>query len=106
MLTYRPDSERRLRQRLPMFRTATEAAGRTWQLINITTTFERWLESHEYRDEYLQSPDALYFRRSEHFVEDLVAEVTTQLAQADEQTVSVVAGCRVAFWTRTSVTSC
>ncbi len=43
MLTYRPDSERRLRHRLPMFRTATEAAGRRWQLIDISTSFESWL---------------------------------------------------------------
>jgi hypothetical protein len=97
MLTYRPDSERRLRHRLPMFRTATQAAGRTWQLIDVTTSFERWLGSHEYRDEYLQDPDALHFGALDDFAEHLVAEVTTQLRQADDQTVSVVLGAASLF---------
>jgi hypothetical protein len=97
MLTYRPDTERRVRQRLPMFRTATEAAGRIWQLIDVTTTFERWLDSHEYRNEYLSSPDALYFGALDDFVDQLVHEVTNQLGEADGSTVSVLLGAASLF---------
>jgi hypothetical protein len=97
MLTYRPDSERRLRHRLPMFRTATEAAGRTWQLIDITTSFERWLDAHEYRDEYLRDPDALYYGALDQFAEHLIDEVGRQLRGADDQTVSVLLGAASLF---------
>lgn len=97
MLTYRPDSERRLRHRLPMFRTATEAAGYTWQLIDVTTSFERWLGAHEYRDEYLQDPDALHYGALDDFADALVAEVAGQLQAADERTVSVLLGAASLF---------
>jgi hypothetical protein len=97
MLTYRPDSERRLRHRLPMFRTATEAAGCTWQLIDVTTSFEQWLGAHEYRDEYLADPDALYHGALDDFAEGLTNEVVSQLRQATNQTVSVLLGAASLF---------
>ncbi len=97
MLTYRPDSERRLRHRLPMFQTATEAAGRTWQLIDVTTSFERWLVVHEYRDEYLADPDALHYGALDDFADHLTNEVATQLRQADALTVSVLLGAASLF---------
>jgi hypothetical protein len=97
MLAYRPDSERRLRHRLPMFLTATEAAGRTWQLINVTTSFEQWLDTHEYRDEYLADPDALYHGPLDDFADHLTKEVVSQLRQATNQTVSVLLGAASLF---------
>ncbi len=97
MLTYRPDSERRLRQRLPMFWTSTEAAGRTWQLIDVTTSFERWLEPHEYRDDYVRDPEALQYGALDEFAEYLVDEVTGQLRQGDNNTVSALLGAASLF---------
>ena len=44
--------------------TATEATERKWQLIDVSTTFEGWLENHEYRDEYLRAPEAYAVRRT------------------------------------------
>ncbi len=97
MLTYRPDSERRLRHRLPAFETVTAAGGRSWQLIDLTTSFERWLGAHEYRDEYLGDPDALQFGALDEFAEHLTAEVSTQLDSADDNTVSVLLGAASLF---------
>lgn len=97
MLTYRPDSERRLRHRLPMFRTATEASQRKWQLIDMTTAFEDWLEQHEYRDEYLREPGSLQFGALDDFADRLVADVAHQLREADGETVSVLLGCASLF---------
>lgn len=97
MLTYRPDSERRLRHRLPMFETATEASNRAWQLIDISTTFETWLARHEYRDSYLADPDALQFGALDEFAEFLVDEIARQLREADDATVSALLGAASLF---------
>jgi hypothetical protein len=75
-----------------MCQTATEAAGHRWQLIDITTTFESWLEQHEYRDEYLRDPEALQFGALEDFADCLVDNVTSQLNEADNATVSALLG--------------
>jgi hypothetical protein len=92
MLTYRPDSERRLRHRLSSFETSTAAAGKSWQLIDVTTSFERWLDAHAYRDEYLADPEALQFGALDEFAEHLAAEVSTQLNLANDNTVSALLG--------------
>lgn len=97
MLTYRPDSERRLRHRLPMFVTATEAANRTWQLIDVTNSFEEWLDAHEYRDEYLADPEALGFGALDEFAESLATEVVKQLKAGDANTVSALLGAASLF---------
>lgn len=97
ILTYRPDSERRLRHRLPMFITATEGANRTWQLIDVTNSFERWLDAHEYRDEYLEDPEALGFGALDEFADSLVSDVIDQLRAGDENTVSVLLGAASLF---------
>lgn len=97
MLSYRPDSERRLRHRLPMFVTVTEAANRKWQLIDVTTSFERWLDGHEYRDAYLEDPASLEFGALDDFADHLAREVVEQLNQADSGTMSVFLGAASLF---------
>jgi hypothetical protein len=97
MLVYRPDNERRMRHRLPSFETSAAAAGRSWQLIDVTTSFERWLEGHEYRDEYLADPEALQFGALDEFADHLSAEVSAQLDVADDNTVSALLGAASLF---------
>lgn len=97
MLTYRPQSERQLRQRLPMCQTVTEAAGHRWQLIDVTTTFESWLAQHEYRSEYLRDPQALRFGALDDFADCLVDQVASQLSEADKATVSALLGSGALF---------
>jgi len=97
MLTYRPESERRLRYRLSMFQTATESAGRTWRVIDVTTSFEDWLSSHEYRDAYLEDPDNLQYGALDEFAERLGEDLRSQLAQGDDNTVSALLGAASLF---------
>lgn len=97
MLTYRPESERRLRYRLPSFESATIAAGKKWSLIDITSSFEQWLQDHEYRDEYLSDPEALQFGALDDFSEALAAQVGEQLAAGDAETVCVLLGAASLF---------
>jgi hypothetical protein len=97
ILTYRPSDERRLRFRLKQFETTIEAAGKKWQLIDLTASFERWLDGHEYRDEYLADPESLQFGAVDEFADHLAADVHVQLAAADDQTVSTLLGAASLF---------
>ena len=59
MAVYPPDHERRLRLHVPEFEVATKEAHHSWALVDITTSFERWMAAHEYREAYFESPDLL-----------------------------------------------
>ena len=80
MAIYPPDYERRLRLHVPAFEVATKEAHHSWALVDITTSFERWMGAHEYREEYFESPDLLETALPAFF-EHLVAEVNGELAQ-------------------------
>lgn len=97
MLTYRPDHERRLRQRLSRFETATLEAGYSWQLIDISNEFEDWLEGHEYRDEYLAEPENLGYGALDEFADVLAEHVRAQLRQGDDKTVAALLGAASLF---------
>jgi len=97
MLTYRPDHERRLRQRLSRFETATVGAGRHWRLIDISDEFERWIGAHEYRDEYLAEPENLEFGALDDFADQLGSNVRAQLRMSDGDTVAALLGAASLF---------
>jgi hypothetical protein len=59
MAVYPPEHERRLRLHVPDFEVATKEAAHPWALIDITTSFERWMAGHDYREEYFASPELL-----------------------------------------------
>lgn len=80
MAVYPPEYERRLRLHVPEFEVATKEAHHSWALLNITTSFERWMARHEYREEYFESPD-LMETALPAFLEHLVEEVNDELAK-------------------------
>src|SRR5207237_10009889 len=53
-------------------------ARHSWSLIDLTTSFERWMAKHPYRDEYFESPDLLG-PALPAFFDDAVAETRRQL---------------------------
>ena len=78
MAVYPPEHERRIRLHLPDFELATREAQYTWALIDITTSFERWMAHHEYRDQYFASPELLETALPAFF-DELISEVRDQL---------------------------
>jgi hypothetical protein len=78
MAVYPPEHERRLRLHLPDFEVATKEAKHSWALVDITTAFERWMATHEYRDEYFASPELLETALPVFF-DHLVMEVRSEL---------------------------
>ena len=83
MAVYPPDHERRLRLHVPEFEVATKEAHHAWALVDITTSFERWMAAHEYREAYFESPDLLR-PTLPAFFEHLVAQVRIELGKHDD----------------------
>ena len=83
MAIYPPEHERRLRLYLPAFKAATTEHHHPWSLIDITTSFERWMANHQYRDEYFEGPELLETGLPAFF-EHLVGEVRKELTQHPE----------------------
>lgn len=80
MAIYPPDHERRLRLHVPDFEVATREAAHGWVLVDITSSFERWMAEHEYRIEYFESPDLLETALPAFF-DHLVSEVKEQVGR-------------------------
>jgi hypothetical protein len=82
MAVYPPEHERRLRRHLLAFKTATIEAERTWNEIDMTTSFEVWMAAHDYREAYFEDPELLETALPA-FLESLVANVRKQLTAYD-----------------------
>lgn len=80
MAVYPPKYERRLRLNLPEFANATQQAGHTWGLIDITTSFEEWMANHEYAEAYFEDP-ALLEPTLPEFFNHLIELVREQLQE-------------------------
>jgi hypothetical protein len=85
MAVYPAEHERRLRLPLHLtdFAAATKDAHHTWSLIDITTSFEKWMAGHEYRDQYFGSPELLGTALPAFF-DQLVAELRGHLDTYDD----------------------
>ena len=82
MAVYSPEHERRVRLNLTAFESATLRAGHAWATIDITTSFERWMASHEYAATYFEEPELLETELPMFFT-GLVAEVRGHLKRHD-----------------------
>ena len=88
MAVYPPEHERRLRLHLPDFEVATKEANHPWALVDITTSFERWMADHEYREEYFESPELMQTALPAFF-DQLISEVRREVANHSDPEVVV-----------------
>ena len=79
MAVYPPEHERRVRLHLPAFKAATNEHLHPWALVDVTTSFERWMAAHDYREAYFEDPELLETALPAFF-DHLVADVRSQLA--------------------------
>ena len=80
MGVYPPQYERRVRLNVREFENATMQAGHGWALVDITTSFERWMAEHEYAEAYFEEPELLDTALPAFF-DQLVADVRGQLQE-------------------------
>ncbi len=97
MAVYPAKYERRIRLNLQEFENATLQAGHSWGLIDITTSFERWMAGHEYADDYFEEPELLETALPQLF-QSLAAEVREQFdARPDPNGVIGLVGAGALF---------
>jgi hypothetical protein len=97
MAVYPPDQERRLRLYRREFERVTGKHGHAWKLIDVTTSFEQWMASHDYRQAYFADPELLW-PALPGFFDHLTGEVRRQLdAYADEDGVVALLGAGALF---------
>ncbi len=92
MAVYAPEDERRLRLHLPEFENATKAAGYEWSKIDISSEFEMWMASHEYRDAYFANPKLMQPELL-GFFDQLAKDVGSEIeARTSEKTIIGIVG--------------
>jgi hypothetical protein len=85
MAVYPPEYERQLRLHLPAFKEATNEHGHSWALVDVTTSFERWMADHAYRETYFEEPELLSTALPAflaHLVDDLRSQLSAHSARA------------------------
>ena len=95
---YPKEEERRLRYKVDAFGLATTGARKRWLLVDLTSSFARWLDGEKYRELYFKSPERLP-PKLQHFLE-FAAGTVVKAAQdfgADEDTVVAVLGVASLF---------
>lgn len=83
MAVYPPKYERRVRLNLQDFENATIQSGHSWERIDITTSFERWMVAHDYAEAYFEEPELLETALPSFF-SALVDEVREQLTEYND----------------------
>lgn len=95
---YDPTQERRIRLRLDEFRIATVEAKHSWQLVDLTDSFARWMANHRYRKAYFESPEDLGLALND-YTDAVVKHLREALdgPRVDENTVVAVLGVATLF---------
>ncbi len=88
---YDPSYERRIRARLSEFKIATMQSEHTWQEIDITGLFERWLAENDYREDYFADPLLLKYELDD-FATSLADHLAEKVGSAEDSTVVAVIG--------------
>ncbi len=88
---YDPSYERRIRARLSEFKIVTVQSGHTWQQVDITGLFEKWLAENDYREDYFADPSLLRYDLDD-FVARLADHLAEKVGSAGNSTVVAVIG--------------
>ncbi len=92
LVVYEKELERTLRARIGLFEQETLLAGHSWNLIDCTDWFARWMSSHEYRKEYFEAPNDLEMALGSEFKKHVADTLHRHLEKTDENTVTAVLG--------------
>ena len=98
---YDKTDELRLRANVEEFALATQQAGKTWLLLDVTNAFPEWMAGQEYRDAYFESPEDLAgYQNGEltEFIADLNLRLNARIsAEAGPDTVVALLGVGTLF---------
>ena len=61
---YDPSQERRLRKQIDAFAIVTQESGHIWLPLDITSVFDQWLATNEYKENYFKTPTDLKYEEN------------------------------------------
>ena len=90
-LVYEPSEQRKVDLRIGDFEVAARRAGKRWIAISMKKTFPLWMSSHEYRDEYFESPEVLVDQLESEFKEYAIQFIQEQLSASNSDENALIA---------------
>src|SRR5690606_10626074 len=97
-MVFDPDRLRTVIAGVDLFRLTTEAAGKRWLLIDVSSDFGEWMHAHRYATRYFARPERAN-RLVDDFAIDLAGRIVERIAaaNADNQTLIVLTGTEALF---------
>ena len=96
-LVYPPELERRVRHGIPAFQSATEAAGKVWNPVDLTDSFAVWMARHEFRDDYFASPGFMEADAFDPLRDEAIRHLRDAAGRATDDAVTAVIGAASLF---------
>jgi len=88
---YDPSQERRLRKQIEAFAIATHESGHTWLPLDVTDSYDKFLATNEYKENYFKNPANL--KDEEKFFLEFFSENICKMAEgADSSTIIALIG--------------
>jgi hypothetical protein len=97
-LVFDPDKLRSVMANRELFRQTTEAAGKRWAEIDLSTAFGTWMQQHRYAERYFARPSRAH-TIIDDFAEALVLQIRERMQELaiDDQTLLVITGTESLF---------
>ena len=98
-VVYPMADERQLRARMEAFEIATKRSGHSWELVDLTPSFAKWMAAQDYKEEYFEDPDALEMSLEQDFTAFAADRIREKLVaeHADDDSVIAVLGAGTLF---------
>lgn len=93
---YSPENERKIRASIHEFEIITIQSGHTWNLVDLSGCFEKWLSQNEYSEEYFSEPGYLMDDLTD-LKDFIVDSLGSTFSESDENTVISLLGIATFF---------
>lgn len=91
-LVYDPAEQRKIDLRVEDFESATIKSGKRWESISFKNCFPCWMASHDYREEYFQTPEYIIDQLEAEFIPFAIEFLKNKLKeiQSDQNTLTAI----------------
>jgi hypothetical protein len=90
-LVYDPAEQRKIDLHLGDFETATIKAGKEWASISLKMCFPNWMASHEYKEDYFQSPKYIVDQLEAEFIPFAIDFLKNEISKIEQNENTLIA---------------
>jgi hypothetical protein len=96
-VVYNKEDELKLRARIGEFEASATQSGHPWLQLDLTHSFEHWMEEQDYKEGYFEDPEYLA-TIYEDFSDELIGKLKVQINESqDKNGVVSLLGCGTLF---------